>query len=67
MEPVKLSIKSALLREVVTEGSDGTLNSRTYLAGKWVWKDENIVVCSPIDSNVIARVPRLSWATWSPC
>ncbi len=62
MEPVKLSIRSTLLREVITEGPDGALNFRTYLAGKWVWRDENIVVRSPIDSSVIARVPKLSWS-----
>ncbi len=66
MEPVKLSIRSTLLEEVITKGSDGALNFRTYLAGKWVWKDENIVVRSPIDSSVIARVPRLSWSDVEP-
>jgi len=66
VEPVKLSIKSTLLREVITEGPDGALNFRTYLAGRWVWKDENIVVRSPIDSSVIARVPKLSWSDVEP-
>ncbi len=66
MEPVQLRLRSPLLREIVSEGSDGVLNFKTYLAGKWVWKDENIVVRSPIDSSVIARVPKLSWSDVEP-
>lgn len=59
---VRLSEKiESLSREVVRRDEEGVLWFKTYLAGEWFESRESSLVYSPIDTSVIARVPRVSY------
>jgi len=60
MEKTSLLIKSKELTGIY-ELKDGISYFKAYLAGQWISGDEWQDVISPIDLNVIAKIPKLSW------
>ncbi|TRM73354.1 NADP-dependent glyceraldehyde-3-phosphate dehydrogenase, partial [Sulfolobus sp. E5] len=60
MEKTSLAIKSKELSDIY-EVKDGIPYFKTYLAGQWIGGDEWQDVVSPIDLNLIAKVPKISW------
>lgn len=60
MEKTSLNITSKELSEIL-EIRDGIPYFKTYLAGQWTGGEEWLDVKSPIDLNVIAKIPKLSW------
>ncbi len=60
MEKTSLAIKSKELSDIY-EVKDGIPYFKTYLAGQWMGGDEWQDVVSPIDLNLIAKIPRISW------
>ena len=57
-EKVSISIKSPELQSIFTTDENGIPNFRTFLAGTWYEGTEWQDVLTPIDSTVIARLPR---------
>lgn len=60
MEKSSLTINSKEFSEIF-EIKDGLPYFKTYLAGQWIGGDEWQDVVSPIDLNIIARIPKLHW------
>jgi len=58
-EKVSIKITAPELQSVFTTDASGVPNFRTFLAGEWYEGSEWQDVLTPIDSTVIARLPRI--------
>jgi len=60
-----LSLDKGLFKDIYEE-KDGVPYFKAYAAGEWIGGREYMDIVSPIDLNVIARVPRLSFSDVEP-
>ncbi len=58
-----LKLRDEFFKDVYSVDEKGVYEFKTYVTGKWVSAKKKRDVRSPIDSSIIARIPRLEWNT----
>jgi glyceraldehyde-3-phosphate dehydrogenase [NAD(P)+] len=62
MTSAVLSLKNSIFDSLYRVGDDGELYFKTFLAGDFLETESYIDVYSPIDENLIAKVPKIKWS-----
>ncbi len=57
-----LELRDEFFKDIYSVDEKGVYEFKTYVTGKWVSAKKKRDVRSPIDSSIIARIPRLDWS-----